>query len=286
MLKPIKYAIMLLALGLILFSCEEQKEQTAAMLEIRFGHFIDGQALDLNNMMYQNAAGNSYEVTEIQWFISELKLHGKDGTIHEIIPTGEAHYIDTNLPNTLSFISPSSFKPGEYAAISFILGLKGETNKPMRFTDPPESNMMWPYQLGGPEGGYHYMKLNGFWRDQQELRRPFNFHLGVGQIYSEENVSEGRIDEHIATCGKTSYRISNVIERYVQNWFEVKNEASFSLKSETNVIKINMNVENWFQSPHIYDHNVFGGDIMTNQTAMGIAAENGKTNVFEIEFVK
>ncbi|MCC5927977.1 MAG: hypothetical protein JJU28_01915 [Cyclobacteriaceae bacterium] len=97
---------------------------------------------------------------------------------------------------------------------------------------------------------------------------------------------DGRIDQQIATCGKTSYRLSNVIESYVQNWFEVKTEEPFSLQSNSNLIKINMNVENWFQSPHIYDHNVFGSDIMTNQTAMGIAAENGKTNVFEIKFVK
>jgi hypothetical protein len=286
MLKSMKSTMMLVLLLLVVFACEEQKEQAEASLEINFDHFVDGQPLHLNNLIYQNAAGNSYEITEIQWFISELKLHGKDGAVHEIIPSREAHYIDTNVPSTLSFIAPVKFKPGEYAAVSFVLGLKGETNKPMRFTDPPESNMMWPYQLGGPEGGYHYMKLNGFWKDQQDLRKPFNFHLGVGQIYSEEKVSEGRIDEQVATCGKTSYRISNIIERYVQNWFEVSKEQSFSLQSNANIIKIKMNVENWFQSPHIYDHNVFGSDIMTNQTAMGIASENGKTNVFEIEFEK
>ena len=42
---------------------------------------------------------------------------------------------------------------------------------------------------------------------------------------------------------------------------------------------ISRNIENWFKNPNTYDHNQWGGDIMQNQPAMKIAAENG-WNVF------
>ena len=36
-----------------------------------------------------------------------------------------------------------------------------------------------------------------------------------------------------------------------------------------------MNVDRWFDNPLIYDHNIHGGKIMKNQTAMGMIKENG-----------
>ncbi len=43
-----------------------------------------------------------------------------------------------------------------------------------------------------------------------------------------------------------------------------------------------MNLENWFQQPHVYNHDEFGGDIMQKQEAMQIAKENG-WNVFTFD---
>ena len=43
-----------------------------------------------------------------------------------------------------------------------------------------------------------------------------------------------------------------------------------------------MNVENWFKSPNVYDHNNWGGDIMQKQDAMKLACENG-WDVFTME---
>ena len=71
------------------------------------------------------------------------------------------------------------------------------------------------------------------------------------------------------------------ITNYVQNYFEVKlPELNISVKrNDTTTLQIIMNVDNWFNSPNIYDHNTWGGDIMQKQEAMGLAVENGQ-NVF------
>jgi hypothetical protein len=211
-------------------------------------------------MKYSNTAGNQYELTEIQWFISDLSLNKNDGS--KVTLGGEkfAHYIDTDLPETFSWKLDDDIPSGEYNSISMTFGIKGEKNKPFSFTDPPESDMLWPMNLGGDQGGYHYMKMNGFWVNDEDLRTPLNFHLGVGQEKDAENNITG----------------------FIQNWFKVELPAPFSMEAdEFKFITIRMNVEKWWNTPNIYNHNIHGGKIMQNQEAMKMGVDNGR-NAFSI----
>jgi hypothetical protein len=112
--------------------------------------------------------------------------------------------------------------------------------------------MFWPDMMGG---GYHYMKMNGKWLDTLNQLSPFNFHLGIGQTYDDEGNITG----------------------FVQNYFRVSLPGSFFLveKNMTKHITIIMNIESWFDTPHAWDHNYWGGAIMMNQEAMQQAKENG-----------
>ena len=230
-------------------------------LVIEFEHYVDGNEVVFDEMKYENTAGNEYEVTEVQWFISDVTLNKSDGSKLVLEEDKFAHYIDTNLPETYQWQVAETIPIGEYNSISITFGIKGEKNTPYMYTDPPESNMLWPINLGGDEGGYHYMKLNGFWMNNNDERKPFNFHLGVGQERDAEN---------------------NIIG-FIQNWFEVELPSSaFAVKSnEIKSIAIRMNIENWWDSPNIYNHDVHGGMIMQNQEAMHMGIENGNT-VFSI----
>ena len=254
-MKYVNFAIF--ALILLVYSCYTNEEETYnGTLRFEIDHMVQHVPLDVDNMIYTNAAGNQYEISEIQWFISDVSLVDAEGQIYSLSNSDWVHYIDTDLPETHSWTIMDGVKPGEYKMIKFVFGIKGEKNAPIMFTDPPESNMMWPYFMGGDEGGYHYMKLNGFWIDNQSRRAPFNFHIGVGQIYDDDA------------------RISG----FIQNWFEVELPlSSFTMPAGGNVTaQIIMNIENWFKGPYNYDHDVFGGSIMDNQEAMGQIKANGK----------
>lgn len=251
--------------GAFLLSCNEDPEPKGnGSLAFTFHHLIDGEPAVFNVMQYTNAAGNLYEVTEAQWFISDITLEAVDGSKLVLDKEEFAHYVDTN-PNrasTLSWMIPEEVPAGEYTSIAMTFGIKGEKNKPYIFPDQPESSMEWPIAMGGENGGYHYMKLNGFWKTQEGERKPFNFHLGVGQERNEADEVVG----------------------FMQNWFEVElpNSGFTLLTGKTATVSLSMNIEEWFDNPHAYDHNVFGGGIMKNQEAMGTACENGKTGVFEV----
>jgi hypothetical protein len=251
-----------IVLGLCLTSCKNNEDPDAGLktgnIVLDFEHYADGQPLVFDDMKYVNAAGNPYEITEIQWFISDITLNKTDGTKLLLDEENFAQYIDTNLPETFQREIDDPVPAGDYSSITFTFGIKGEKNEPLMYTDPPESYMLWPINLGGDKGGYHYMKLNGFWKNTSGDREPFNFHLGVGQERDSENNITG----------------------FVQNWFETELPVFFTVaQNDTVHINIRMNIEKWWDQPNTYDFNVVGGKIMQNQEAMRMGVENGK-NVF------
>jgi len=231
-------------------------------LTLNFKHLVKGNPAMYNQMIYKNAAGNTYELTNIQWFISDVAFLDTSGNVIPTSAKNWIHYVDTDLPETQSW-TIEDIKPGDYKGIIFVFGMKGEKNIPNMFSNPPESNMFWPDMMGGDFGGYHYMKLNGFWLDPAGERTPFNCHLGVGQIYDANDSITG----------------------YVQNWFEVfLPNSSFKIAgNETINADLNMNIESWFETPFNFDFNVYGGTIMMNQEAMGKIRDNGN-DVFTITY--
>jgi hypothetical protein len=257
----IKYLILLL---LILGACTAKDPDTEPVPEtgsisISFNHYCDAAPIDFDIRKYENEAGNEYMVNEIQYFISDVSLHSKDGSTYVISAWKDIHYVDTDIPSTLTWNVFDDIPAGEYEKISFTFGIDEQKNQSLMFVDPPESLMFWPEYLGG---GYHYMKLNGKWLDTNQLERPFNFHLGIGQQYDPQ---------------------TGEITGFIQNYFAVELPSSaFTMGSDQEIaIAVVMHVDRWFKNPHTYDHNFWGGDIMQKQDAMKLGCENGQ-DVFEV----
>jgi len=250
-------SVLILTLLTILSGCREEEEKPAATtLKIKFSHSVNGNTLITDSPVYTNTAGNDYEVTEIMYFISDLKLYHQDGRIIEPATWDDIHYIDTNIPETLEWLAGNEIPAGAYDSLTFTFGIAAEKNQSFMFVNPPEVNMSWPEVLGG---GYHYLMINGWWIDAQGARMPYNFHLGIGQIY--ENNS-GQVAD---------------ITGFVQNAFTVNpGRNSFTIEEgKTNTAELTMEVNSWFDTPIIFDFNYYGGAIMQNQEAMHIGCLNG-----------
>ena len=200
------------------------------------------------------------------YFISDVTLFKKDGSKSQIADPKSINYIDIETPSTLSWLPGDKIPAGDYDSISFIFGINEEKNKSNLFVNPPEANMMWPDILGG---GYHYMQMNGKWKDLTNTIQPFSCHMGIGQLYK----------------GNTTNPDS--IYAYVQNYFRVSLPgSSFQItKDHTTEIELRMNIDSWFCTPHIYDHNYWGGAIMQLQPAMQMLKENG-FDVFTIGSIR
>lgn len=259
-MQRIVYFALILIFPFSFLSCQKEKTDEElpknGKVTLNFEMEIDGRSLITNEMQYQNASGNVYEVNEVKFFISDIKFHKADGAVVTVQDGRSVHYYDWDIPTTHNWDIADNFPVGEYDSISFTFGLSPEKNVSGYFVNPPENNMSWPAVLGG---GYHYMQINGKWKNLQDSVRVLNFHTGIGQLYENNQVTE-----------------------FVPNHFTVVLSHPFQISADaTTHLNLLMNINKWFTSPHDYDFNVWGGSIMQNQAAQQVIKENGR-DVFSI----
>ena len=253
-----KKSLFILIITIFLTACEEKDKEKTGKIDLQFTHRIDGKNLVLDQLIYTNAAGNTYQVNEVKYFISNMYLLKKNNEWVKITQNEGIRYIDLAYPNSLIW-NLTNIKEGDYKAISFVFGLNETDNQSNRFVDAPEKDFFWPALLGG---GYHYLQINGKWKDREGNLKNMNFHAGIGQLY-KNNVTE--IDS---------------IYGFIHNYFHVNLPINFSVaENKTAKLTICMNIDKWFSTPIVYDHNDFGSGIMQNQQAQEIIRQNGK-NVF------
>lgn len=240
-----KKAWMFILLSLLVASCAKKEEN--GFVDICVDYSVNNEPLIIDTLCYTNEAGNEFLVTEIQWFVSKWELQDEQG---RWIASDRIFYIDTNIPESQT-LRMDSIPIGKYKKVRFTFGLDDSDNLSGRFSDPPESNMFWPEQLGG---GYHYMKLNGKFVNEAGQLVPLNIHLGR---LHEEN-----------------------------NHFTVELPLDFTIKENAeNQLNLTMIIDNWFRSPNLYDFNEYGSAIMENPTAQRVLKENGN-DVFTIQNIE
>jgi hypothetical protein len=221
-------------------------------INLNFSFVNDNDSLLLDSCIYRNAAGNLYEVNDVQYFISKVMLVDENGSTLEISDNQGIHYVDIRIPSTLTWRIPDEIPTSNYQSISFVFGLEGAQNVTGYFPNPPENNMSWPDMLGG---GYHYMKINGRWIDDASVRQPFNLHTG--------KISNGN------SFSDNTFRVTLPLEQFTVS------------KEQTSSITLQMNINAWFSDPYLFDFNEFGGSIMQNREAQKALRANGY-NVFSV----
>lgn len=255
-----KPRLLFILLVLLVTACTKHVEK--AELDLNIGYEVNGNPLVTNSLCYVNEVGNQFMITEIQWFLSDIQLLDQNGDWHTLKQRNATDsmaelnehifYIDTDIPESTS-LHGKRIPVGHYSALRFTFGLDERDNESYRFTDPPESDMFWPEVLGG---GYHYMKLNGKYLDNENRLAPLAIHLGIGQ--SEDG------------------------SQFYQNYFIVELPIDFTVAANAkNQLDLTMVVDNWFRTPYPIDFNQYGSSIMQNQTAQRLLSGNGQ-DVFKI----
>ncbi len=240
------YRFLGLLFGLVVFSCSSEVNVKPNIVELNmsFIHLVDDSPVQLDQLIYKNALDQEFSIKTIKYFISEVKLYKEDNSVIEL---EDIHYVDVRLSETLNYVFTENIPEGNYAGISFIYGLTPEENISGRFTESPESLMEWPEPMGG---GYHYMKLEGEYKTPNE-ENFFNFHSGM--------------------LDGTPYEILVDL-----------NNQPFTVSGTSLDLKLNMEIQNWFQNPTDWDFTYLGPAIMGNHEAQKTVQENG-VDVFTFE---
>ena len=205
--------ILLLAAG-----CnKDDGDEETIQLNFLFNHTVNGDQVQFEDIKYQNAAGNTYSVETLKYFVSDITLYAEDGSG---IRFDAAHYVDARDNATLTFKPGVGVPLNNYNKLSFIYGLDENKNVSGSFPNPPESNMEWPPAMGG---GYHYMKLEG----------KFD--------------STGTVKNYQAHTGPT---MGN--QYYIEVMLE---QDPFSCDCESVDVTFSMDINKWWQGPNTLDLN-------------------------------
>ncbi|MGB0992020.1 MAG: MbnP family protein [Akkermansiaceae bacterium] len=129
-------------------------------LHLTFTHLNGEQPLLSDSLRYQNDAGETYSSTRLSYLLSDITLHGNDGTTS--IKLKDIGFIDA----TRARLSITNVPHGNYTSVSFSIGPNKKINhsNPAQYTakhplNPNLNNLHWDWQ-----GGYIFMAIEGHWR--------------------------------------------------------------------------------------------------------------------------
>lgn len=230
-------------------SCEkEDDQQEFSNVSLSFSHKVGSENLEFDTLKYTNVANHKYEVTKLEYFVSNITFHHSNG--EEYTVAGPL-YVNAEEANTLNQAG-LELPQGNYSGVSLTMGLDTAMNKSNTLTTAEAVAMAWPDQMGG---GYHYMKFEGRY-DSLETGNVKNFAL------------------HTGASGGTAYDFKS----------EFLN-ANFTVGADNLVLNITMDVNEWFTGDNVYDFVDYGSRIMGNQSAQ-LHLKNNGPSVFNISIKK
>lgn len=231
-------------LVVLLFACKkvDTTDPKTGNLAIKFDHAVNGQTLSFEDTYYNNAAGNQYRVLMLKYLISGVTLF-KDGK-QTYRQNTPPKIISGKYEDTQTMLL-RNIPVGNHDSISFSLGAVREFNYDNAFElGYDDLGMYWPTSMGG---GYHFMRFEGHWKDGADYGG-YAFHIGQ--------------NENLITTG---FPVEIVIEE------NVSSNVGFE-----------MNLNEWFENPHLYDLKIESGYTMGDTIKMNMLVQNGH-NVFSVK---
>jgi len=147
----------------------------------------------LNSSNYTNAAGESFNISQLQYFVSNIKLTLTDGKEYTINQDDSYFLIQENVPATHTV--KLKVPPADYKQLTFVLGVDSLRNtmnisKRTGVLDPASSmdnGMYWSWN-----SGYIFFKMEGespAARADPTGNRKFRYHIGGFGGYSAPTIN-------------------------------------------------------------------------------------------------
>lgn len=162
-------------------------------MTVEFDNIVGGQNLFLNTVNYTNAAGETFNVTLLQYFVSNIRLRKTDGSWYTLNQDSSYFLIKEGDPATrfARFKAPV----GDYDRLSFILGVDSlrstmDISQRTGVLDPSgghDNGMYW-----GWNSGYIFFKMEGISPSapvDPTGQNKYRYHIGGFGGYSAPTLS-------------------------------------------------------------------------------------------------
>ena len=167
-----------------------------APLSIEFDNIAGEENLHLNTGSYTTASGDTFSVSSLQYYISNIIVKRLDGYIHVVPPDSSYFLINESTPNTRH--AKVKVPTGLYTSLTFTLGVDSlrscmDLSRRKGVLDPAGSmddGMYW-----GWNSGYIFFKMEGS-SPQAPVdpggERKFRYHIGGFGGYSAPTINNIR----------------------------------------------------------------------------------------------
>lgn len=156
-----------LVLMLAVLACDTPDTDTSfdpvasGRMKISFDNVVGSSDLTLNTGTYQNGAGESFAVTKLNYFVSNIRLRKEDGSEY-VVPQDSSYFLIQEERPSSQTITLNKIPAGNYTGLTFLIGVDSvrslaDLDKRTGILDPGLNNgMYWDWN-----SGYIFLKLEG-----------------------------------------------------------------------------------------------------------------------------
>ena len=135
----------------------DSSQPTVGSVLVELNNVVGTQNLALDGTVYSTASGETFTVTTLKYYLSNVKFSKADGSSYAA--PSEYHLVDAAKPSTTSF-TINNVPTGDYTGVSFVVGVDSTTTKGDPLALPgdlnPANNMYWVWATG-----HIFLKLEG-----------------------------------------------------------------------------------------------------------------------------
>jgi hypothetical protein len=145
---------------------------TTGSLILEFENVVGNEALVLNDSIYLNQNGDTFNVTTFKYYISNVKLYKANGDHYDV--PNSYYLIDASNPSSCAF-TISSIPTGSYTSIEFMIGVDSTRNVSgvQSGALDPGNNMFWSWS-----SGYIMVKFEGTSPQSSASQNAVMYHIG------------------------------------------------------------------------------------------------------------
>ncbi len=152
--------LLLAASTAVFIGCKKDSDTASTMpgeVDLQISNVVGTKALALDGTTYATPAGETFSVSTLKYYVSNLKFTKSDGTVYAAPNT--YFLVDQAQPAT-QHLAVAGVPAGTYTGVSFVVGVDAATTQadPLSLTGSlnPANNMYWAWATG-----HIFMKMEG-----------------------------------------------------------------------------------------------------------------------------
>lgn len=247
------------ALGSVLllfqFSCSDDEKTSTGSIEIEFDNVVGIDDLELNTTdePYANSKDESFKITSLKYYISNIQLHMTDGSVYSDPVSADGskgYYLIDESKEASRVLSLQNVPVGDYDKITFTIGVDANqvTEGAQTGALDPVNGMFWSWNTG-----YIFLKVEGVSASSSDPDHYILYH--VGGYKTPNNIRTKTLSMGSEAAAVRSSRTPEVhIIVDVKKFFNAPNQISFETSPVRHMPADNVEIADNYVNTFIVDH--------------------------------